>query len=59
LDRSYQPYAGGYHHREGYSAAGAGRNSSEERMYTPKTFWTWAFVVIAVVQAAIVLAFEA
>ena len=55
-----RPYAGGYHAREGLAAgsAGGGTQGKTSMMYWPNSLWTWAFVVVATVQAAVVLAFE-
>lgn len=55
----YQPYAGGNHTRDrlGPYSAGGGQ-AITSKMYKPNSIWTWAFVAIACVQAAIVLAFE-
>lgn len=58
LDRSYQQYAGGFH-REGYKPRPAGRGQARGIMYKPNSFWTWAFVAVTTLQAAIVMAFEA
>jgi len=57
-DRSYQPYAGGYHHREGFAGTSGGQRPPTSKMYRPSSPWTWAFILIAFVQAAIILAFE-
>ena len=56
----YQPYAGGYHHREGLGpyTAGAGLQTTS-RMHLSSSKWTWAFVGVTGAQAAIVLALEA
>jgi hypothetical protein len=56
-DPSYQPLQGGYHQREGY-AVNRDYDESRNRMYMPNSRWTWAFSIIALVQACIVLAFE-
>lgn len=58
-DHSYQPYAGGYHHRQGIVSGPAGGGQLTKRMYKPNSPWTWAFVGVSFVQAAIVLGFEA
>ncbi|KAI4095119.1 MAG: hypothetical protein LQ344_001770 [Seirophora lacunosa] len=59
LDRSYQPYAGGYHYRQGAATGPAGGGHRTKIMYKPNSTWTWAFVAVSVVQAAIALGFEA
>ncbi|KAL9600915.1 MAG: hypothetical protein Q9219_002850 [cf. Caloplaca sp. 3 TL-2023] len=59
LDRSYQPYAGGYHHRQRPVPGPAGGGQLTKIMYKPNSPWTWAFVGVSFVQAAIVLSFEA
>jgi len=58
-DLGYQPYApGGYHDREGLAPPVVGAGPRQRKMYMPKTTWTWSFLIVAVVQAAIVLALE-
>ncbi|KAL8950420.1 MAG: hypothetical protein Q9222_003535, partial [Ikaeria aurantiellina] len=59
VDKQYQPYAGGYHHRQGISPGPAGGGHFTKIMYRPNSPWTWAFAGVTFVQAAIVLAFEA
>ncbi|KAL8868429.1 MAG: hypothetical protein Q9174_004999 [Haloplaca sp. 1 TL-2023] len=59
ISRSYQPYSGGYHHRQGISPGPAGGGQFTKIMYKPNSTWTWAFVGVSFVQAAIVLGFEA
>ncbi|KAI4093527.1 MAG: hypothetical protein LQ339_007665 [Xanthoria mediterranea] len=59
LNRSYQPSVGGYHQRQGLDPGTAGGGQLTQRMYKPNSPWTWAFVAVSVVQAAIVLGFEA
>jgi hypothetical protein len=49
------PFTGGFHHREGYSTVTKEKNSM---MYLPNTPWSIAFLVVTLVQAAIILAFE-
>jgi hypothetical protein len=56
-DPSYQPISGGYHQREGYPVHEPLRSKSSG-MYLPNSLWSWAFVGIAIVQAAAVLALE-
>ncbi|KAI9837091.1 MAG: hypothetical protein M1819_000742 [Sarea resinae] len=58
LDRSYQPFGSGYHHREGLTAATAGRRSPHSALWIPHSKWSWSFVTVTFVQAAIALAFE-
>jgi hypothetical protein len=50
-----QPFTGGFHHREGYSTVSKQKNST---MYLPNTFWSWSFLIVTLVQAAIILGFE-
>jgi hypothetical protein len=67
LDRNYayQPYAspsvqpGGYHAREGFPTNLPPPVRRGPRMYLPNTKWTWAFLITAVVQAAVALTLEA
>lgn len=55
----YQPYAGGYHARDGLGTYPAGGGQAiTSKMYLPNSLWTWSFVGVTCVQAAIVLAFE-
>ncbi|KAL8644105.1 MAG: hypothetical protein Q9210_007423, partial [Variospora velana] len=56
---SQNPYAGGYHHRQGAPTGPAGGGHRTKIMYKPNSTWTWAFVGVSVVQAAIALGFEA
>lgn len=56
-DSDSQPFVGGYHHREGLIPT-AGAPPRTRKMYRPNTTWTWAFIITAAVQAAIVLAIE-
>lgn len=60
VDYSYQPFSGGYHEREGYPAQDMGkRKSLGPASASPGwSAWSWAFMGIALVQAAIILAFE-
>lgn len=51
-------YVGGYHHREGLTPAAGGLGPPGYKMYKPNTTWTWSFLIIVLVQAAIVLAIE-
>ncbi|KAI9868129.1 MAG: hypothetical protein M1813_006874 [Trichoglossum hirsutum] len=48
----------GYYGREGYAGAYAGRTLQKSKMYKPNTLWTWSFLIVAFIQAAIVLGFE-
>ncbi len=63
LDKTYeyQPYAGGYHHNQGFASSypPGGGQATQAKMYRPNSLWTWSFVVVTSTQAAIVLAFEA
>jgi hypothetical protein len=57
IDRSYQPYAGGgYHDRQGSVGASAPRKKM--KFYKPNSLWTWAFLVLSIVQAGIALGLE-
>lgn len=66
LDRenSASPYpyvGGGYHDREGLTAAAAAPSRStslRNAMYMPSTRWTWAFMMTTLFQAAIALGLE-
>ncbi|KAL9596697.1 MAG: hypothetical protein Q9179_004535 [Wetmoreana sp. 5 TL-2023] len=58
-NRPYEPYAGGYHHRQRIAPGPAGGGQIIKRMYMPNSTWTWAFVGVSFFQAAIVLGFEA
>ena len=57
-DRAYQPYAGAFHHHNAFPGP-AGGVQVKRAMYTPNSKWSWAFIGIASLQAAIVLALEA
>jgi hypothetical protein len=57
FDSTYKGYSGGFREREGY-APGSKSNSRPSKMYRPNSLWTWSFVIITVVQAAVVLALE-
>ena len=57
-DSVYQPFEGGYHDREGLAPLAAGPGSRQEKMYRPGSLWTWTFMITALVQAAVILAFE-
>ena len=55
----YQP-CGGVHHQQNGSASSPPKNQrSRSIMYRPHSKWQWAFVLTALAQAVIVLAFEA
>ena len=61
MDRNYPPYRpqpGGYHYREGLTAAPptAARRS---KMYRPNSPLTWSFAVAALLQAIVALTLEA
>jgi hypothetical protein len=58
LESANQVYAGGYHDREGYYSSAPGKRLEGSKMYRPNSLWTWSFVIITIVQAAIVLSFE-
>ena len=59
VDYSYQPFSGGYHEREGYPVKDMSkRRSLKETAHTGWSAWSWAFMGIGLVQAAIILAFE-
>ncbi|SLM36107.1 hypothetical protein LPUS_05547 [Lasallia pustulata] len=50
--------SGGYHHREGYVPRALVGSRRKDKMYTPASLWTWAFLIVTTLQAAIVLGFE-
>lgn len=56
---SDRAYVGGYYQREGFATHTAGGGQTRSKMYRPNSVWTWAFVAVTCVQAAIVLGFEA
>jgi hypothetical protein len=59
VDYSYQPFSGGYLEREGYPVNDMGKRRSLKETANPGwSGWSWAFLGIALVQAAIILAFE-
>jgi hypothetical protein len=59
VDYSYQPFSGGYHEREGYPVKEMSKRRSLKETTRPGwSAWSWAFMGIALVQAAIVLVFE-
>jgi hypothetical protein len=51
---AYTPYIGDRQRRR---ASGRGY-TPEGNMYIPNTTWTWAFMVVTIVQAAVVLGLE-
>lgn len=74
LDSDYAPYtgntnsarqptftapSGGYHEREGFPTTLPPPVRRAPRMYIPNTKWTWAFMLIAIVQAVVALTLEA
>lgn len=58
LDWVHQPYSGGSHHQTGLGPGAAGGLQAKGIMYKPNSLWTWLFVIVTCVQAAIVLGFE-
>lgn len=71
LDGDYSPYnnnyahqptftapPGGYHEREGFPTTLPPPVRRAPRMYVPNTKWTWAFMIIAIVQAVVALTLE-
>jgi hypothetical protein len=59
IDYSYQPFSGGYHERAGYPVKDMSKRRSLKETARPGwSTWSWAFMGTALVQAAIILAFE-
>ena len=59
LDRSYTPLASDYTQREGYGSGKVVNSQGRTKMYRPNSTWSWSFVIVSLLQAAIVLGFEA
>ena len=49
---------GGYHQREGFPTTLPPPVRRPPRMYVPNTKWTWAFMLIAILQAVVALTLE-
>ncbi|KIW08578.1 uncharacterized protein PV09_00542 [Verruconis gallopava] len=51
--------AGGYLDRQGLASAGTSAGLKPSKMYIPNTFWTWTFMLVALIQAILSLSLEA
>ena len=52
------PQPGGYFQREGFLSSSPQAPAKESMIYVPSTQWTWAFVIVVILQASIGLALE-